>query len=745
MVSQGMNPNVEDPKTGWTPLGLAVIKESEIELIKKLVEAHADLNKQNKAGFTPLHSACSLENEQVVKVLLDFGADANIPNGSLFTPLHTALTLKNATIVRLLIRSGANPTTPFPKTGTLPSAVISKIDDPELIAEFLEHNQDVDPGIRLCTAIRSGHPKLVKYLIEEKGLNLNTEYSDSSFGDMRRPLSYTIKKNNTVDMEMITFLVSQGANPSLPLSSSSKRTLLHMALDMQHKELFKFLIDQEYIDLNAREKNQWTPLNTALGTKNVKAAQRLIERGADVNIPNDKQVYPIHQAILLDSSALLEQLLENSAEVNVQTFNKMTPLDFALREKKWKLAKLLIEKGANKLKRAVGRSSWTLMHYMAAIRGVDPYIISESLRIMTSLPMEFPIDAVDKQGWTALHLAVKNFNKEAVLVLVQAGADVTIATRKKWSPLHTLAKLSIKVVKRTKEKTSISENILRIADILIDAVKGIPVQDGIDQKGENGFTPLDIAVFNQNTSIIDKLQNNGAKSSVSNKTMGVHHAAEIGIPDMIKGCKDSPDINTGKGSSAWTPLHIAAWFGHDKAVTALIQINADPTIQDKEGRTPLHLAVTRRRRRVVRALMTANSSVANIKDKNGHSVLDDTPKSDKSLVAMIQRFTEASHKPSIRETAIRGRARAVRRDTRVAETRDIARDVATFRGQLATERGRRGGRRGGRAPPVTSRGRRGGRDRGRINMQEFPALGATEDVAEVLPVGWGEVEPGSDW
>jgi len=191
--------------------------------------------------------------------------------------------------------------------------------------------------------------------------------------------------------------------------------------------------------------------------------------------------------------------------------------------------------------------------------------------------------------------------------------------------------------------------------------------------------------------------------------------------------------------------------------------------------------------------MTANSNVANIKDKNGYSVLDDTPKSDKSLVAVIQRFMESSHKPPTRETAVRGRARAVRRDTRVAESLSDQREVAEFRGQRASERpprpprpvptrnprpprpegarpprpvptrnprpprpegarpprpvptsdDRMGAPRGGRQ--VGGRGRSRGRG-GRVNMDDFPEL--VPVAVEVLPVGWDVVpegEPGSDW
>jgi len=179
-------------------------------------------------------------------------------------------------------------------------------------------------------------------------------------------------------------------------------------------------------------------------------------------------------------------------------------------------------------------------------------------------------------------------------------------------------------------------------------------------------------------------------------------------------------------------------------------MGADPAIQDKQGRTPLHLAVERRRRRVVRTLMTAKPSIAEIKDNKGHSVLDDTPKTDTSLVAVIKKFLEPTHKPSTESTVTRGRGRFVSRQTRVTESQLNDREAASFRGRgrVLPPRGpfrargpvrtrgpvreRRGGRVGGR-------GRRGGR------VSAKQPIGWASEVPpdiEVPIVPWDEPSPG---
>uniref|UniRef100_A0A6B2KX04 Uncharacterized protein n=1 Tax=Arcella intermedia TaxID=1963864 RepID=A0A6B2KX04_9EUKA len=678
MVGQGMDINTVGDTNGWTPLGLAVLKESDPSLVKKLIEAGADINKTNSFGFTPLHSACSVENITIVELLLEHKADPNIPNIKNFYPLHSALSLKNASLVKLLIKAGADTSKPFPSSGTLPTSLIGKLDNTELIEEFLHQNSDIDPAVRLCTAIRSGQTLLVKYLIEEKGMNVNQEYYDGGFKDLRRPLSYTIKKNNTVDLPMIKFLIECGANPSLALSSSSNRTLFHLAVDMNHQALFDFLISLENLDLNAKEKNQWTALGVALGTKKIEFATKLINAGADVNIGNDKNITPLHQAVSLNSMPLVELLLERGVEINPLTFNKMSPLDYALREKRWDIALVLIQKGANKLKNKVGRSSWSLMHYVASLRSVDPMVISETLRIMLSQPEEFPINQVDLNGWTPLHLAVRNFNKHAVDVLVQGGADVTIMTKNLWSPLHTLAKMRIKPPNAKKGTSVYSENLIHICNVLIDALKGTPREQGLDQKGENGFTPLDIAIFNQNKIISQKLQENGAVTSSFSSKWGIHQAAEAGNVGIIKSIVTSstPEekqqvIDRPRGAKGWTPLHVAAWFGQDKIVQELITLGATVTAQDKEGKTALHLAVQKRRKRVVKALMSAGKEeLAKIKDAAGHSVLDNASKNDSSVMALIEKYVAQTLKDPLPNRVMRGGRRGVAARGRVVRSRE---------------------------------------------------------------------------
>ena len=87
-----------------SPLMLAALR-GQLELVKKLVERDADIN---KTGWTPLHYAATGGHVPVIEYLLDNSAyiDAESPNGT--TPLMMAAMYGSPEAVKHLIQAGAD-------------------------------------------------------------------------------------------------------------------------------------------------------------------------------------------------------------------------------------------------------------------------------------------------------------------------------------------------------------------------------------------------------------------------------------------------------------------------------------------------------------------------------------------------------------------------------------------------------------------------------------------------------------
>lgn len=79
LCEEKLEVNMEDEKTGRTPLHMAVEKNS-VPLVKKLLEQGCALNKQNKAGNCALHFATRSSHCEIVEALIEEGANVDIEN-----------------------------------------------------------------------------------------------------------------------------------------------------------------------------------------------------------------------------------------------------------------------------------------------------------------------------------------------------------------------------------------------------------------------------------------------------------------------------------------------------------------------------------------------------------------------------------------------------------------------------------------------------------------------------------------
>lgn len=88
ILSKGFDPNFQCPKTGETPLTIAVTASRPHNMISLLISGGAYRDYFSKAGLTPLHRASKVGNFEAVKSLLDFGHSPNSADITGLTPLY---------------------------------------------------------------------------------------------------------------------------------------------------------------------------------------------------------------------------------------------------------------------------------------------------------------------------------------------------------------------------------------------------------------------------------------------------------------------------------------------------------------------------------------------------------------------------------------------------------------------------------------------------------------------------------
>lgn len=90
---------------GETPLMIAAIRGS-LPAAQALVKRGASIN---RAGWTPLHYACSGPDNGVAAFLIEQGAELNARSENGTTPLMMAARYGNSDLVPLLLKAGAEP------------------------------------------------------------------------------------------------------------------------------------------------------------------------------------------------------------------------------------------------------------------------------------------------------------------------------------------------------------------------------------------------------------------------------------------------------------------------------------------------------------------------------------------------------------------------------------------------------------------------------------------------------------
>ena len=115
----------------------------------------------------------------------------------------------------------------------------------------------------------------------------------------------------------------------------------------------------------------------------------------------------------------------------------------------------------------------------------------------------------------------------------------------------------------------------------------------IDARSRTGDSAILTAVYHGQKEIVNLLVARGASLSIFEAcAAGEIERVEQLVLESASGAVGAPGIN-GYSADGWTPLHLAAFFGHAKIVELLIARSADVLARSHgaNGNTPLHAAL----------------------------------------------------------------------------------------------------------------------------------------------------------
>ncbi|CAB0033812.1 unnamed protein product [Trichogramma brassicae] len=468
--------------------------------------------------------------------------------------------------VRLLLRSGANPNLVNYRGQTPLHLMGFGCDDVDLAKMLLEIGRDKYPPMSIDA-------------LDNKG---NT------------PLLLALDSDN---MKMVELLLRSGANPNLAVEQGF--TPLHFIcshnVDDDKVEVFLKINEDigQKVRVDAVNERGRTPLYCAVRLGMKKKVEALLRGGANPNLASSPQGHAALHIIALRVAEddFMDEFFEMCGrlglrlEVDALDHWNHAPLVLALHHGHRRSAESLLRHGANP---NIARCRGSRPLHVIGRRGVDDDLAETFFRIIDDTGQTVEVDARDEWGWTPLLHAVKYGKMRTAEVLLRRGADPNAANNNGTRALHVIG------------RREVDDDLLRTFFRIIDDVQ---LEVEVDARGKNGVTPLQDALSHGLPRIAEDLLRRGADPNAHDDSgsTSLHYISKRETDDeelakkFFETCDDvqrTVQLND-RDDLGRTPLHWALIRGNRKVVKCLLERGADPTTIDTGGSTPLHVVCKR--------------------------------------------------------------------------------------------------------------------------------------------------------
>jgi len=413
--------------------------------VRALLQRHADVNVAQVDGMTALHWAAYQDDLESVELLVRAGANVKAANRYGITPLTLAITNSDSAMAERLLQAGADPNTTLPggetalmtaaRVGTLASVKALLARGANVDSRDEKHGQTA-----LMWAAAEGHAPVVEMLIEV-GADVKTRLASGM-----TPLLFAVREGRS---DVVRVLLKAGAdvNEPVPVEGGRRRAIGGRALPPGA-----------------------TPLLTAVINGHFELAAQLLDAGADPNakLPGYTALHAIvpvrkpgvgdndpapEGSGTMSSLELVRKLVAAGADLNARMARRANLANTRLNEV-----------GATPFMMAALTADAELMRELATL-GADPFItnVDNSTPLMAAaglatrspgedagtedevveacqvaLDLGNDIDAVDKNGETAMHAAAYKNLPKVVQFLASKGAKIGVWNKPDkfgWTPL----------------------------------------------------------------------------------------------------------------------------------------------------------------------------------------------------------------------------------------------------------------------------------------------------------------------
>jgi ankyrin repeat protein len=339
-------------------------------------------------GATP--NACYSDQENAFEIAIDRGNQYMIEllayYGGIFSPmrLHSLCRCKDRCYlvksIRYLLNNGADPNKEDEYSGVTPLMIAAVNSSLETVQLLFEHGADITRIAKcgnytaLIDAVLWNRKKMVKYLVQQKGIHKIIDVLDGRWG--HTPLIVACMNGYT---DIVSYLIYAGANVNI--EDAEERAPLYISIVYERYDIVKMLLKAgAYVNWVTKDKG-YSCIHGAAIVNDSSIMYSLLRAGANPDIQDKKKNTALHVTCINNHDTCTRALLQYKANPNIQDTKGDTPLIHACDAESEECVRILL-------------------HYNA-----DPNIASNT-------------------NMTALHSACDSEKMALVKLLVEAGADI---------------------------------------------------------------------------------------------------------------------------------------------------------------------------------------------------------------------------------------------------------------------------------------------------------------------------------
>jgi cytohesin len=351
---------------------------------------------------TPLMSAVIERGHvKLMILLLDYGISVNGPIGEdsdEFNPLVKAVCSHQLQAAQVLIERGVD----------LEQKLYQEMTVLQYVATGSVHNRTEE------TADKDDQ---IFQLLVTSGANI--EIADN---DNYTPLMHVLENVN-----LVRILVNQGANKEV-VTYEEKLTPLLGAIQKGYHKTVEFLLDSGS-NINAKAKDGNGAVTIAAETKDTKMVGILLDRGANIEMTNKYEKTPL-LAMIENGKHYLDMikfLLSRGANVEARDEDNNTPLINAALKSDANIMRVLLDHGADINATGTFEKDKEMTPLMICSY-ISKYANEDCMELLIERGAD--LEARNSKGYTALLLAGKRNADDHVRLLLKAGSNVHVVTKK---------------------------------------------------------------------------------------------------------------------------------------------------------------------------------------------------------------------------------------------------------------------------------------------------------------------------